>query len=395
MTSPRDASPTGTSKPPVHLPKKRILVIFGTRPEAIKLCPVVEALGALSPAVDTLVCATGQHREMLDQVLAVFRIRPDFDLNVMVEGQTLPGLTARLLAALEPIFRDVRPDLAIVQGDTTTTFCGALSAFYARTPIAHVEAGLRTGDLNAPFPEELNRTATSRMATLHFAPTQSAAENLLREGIAPERIEVTGNTGVDALLQIRDRLEKGELTGLDQTLPGRKHLVAITAHRRESFGDAFRNLCLAVSDIAARADVQIVWPVHPNPNVRDVVNATLRGRDNVILTEPMPYVPFVDLLRRATVILTDSGGIQEEAPSLGTPVLVLRDKTERPEAVAAGTAKLVGSDRERIVQECNRLLDNPSEIARMAKIQNPYGDGRASERIARSISAFLTHHNVR
>jgi UDP-N-acetylglucosamine 2-epimerase len=332
---------------------------------------------------------------MLDQVLDVFRIRPDFDLNIMLDGQTLPGLTSRLLAALEPLFRDLRPDLAIVQGDTTTTLCGALSAFYARTPIAHVEAGLRTGDLNAPFPEELNRTATTRMATLHFAPTQSAAENLLREGVTPERVEVTGNTGVDALLQIRDRLESGELTGLPERLDGRKHLVAVTAHRRESFGDAFRNVCLAIGDIAARPDVQIVWPVHPNPNVQDIVNATLRDRNNVILTDPMPYVPFVDLLRRATLILTDSGGIQEEAPSLGKPVLVLRDKTERPEASAAGTAKLVGSDRARIVQECNRLLDNSSEVARIAKIQNPYGDGRASERIARSISAFLIHHNVR
>jgi UDP-N-acetylglucosamine 2-epimerase (non-hydrolysing) len=262
--------------------------------------------------------------------------------------------------------------------------------------VAHVEAGLRTGDLDAPFPEEMNRTATSRIATLHFAPTQGAADNLLREGIPANQIEVTGNTGVDALISVRDRLESGALAGWQQHhVDESKLLVAVTAHRRESFGSAFRNICLAVADIATRPDVQVVWPVHRNPNVQDAVNATLLERENVILTEPLPYVPFVDLLRRATIILTDSGGIQEEAPSLGKPVLVLRDKTERPEAVAAGTVKLVGSNRETIVRECNRLLDDPSERERMAHIHNPYGDGRASGRIARTIAAFLADHNVR
>lgn len=386
MTSPRDELPTGTSSTP-SLP--RILVVFGTRPEAIKLSPLVRALERHSGVARTLVCVTAQHRAMLDQVLPVFGIAPDFDLDVMQPGQTLAALTSRLIAQLEPVVQTVRPSIVVVQGDTTTTFCASLAGFYERVPVAHIEAGLRTGDLDAPFPEEMNRLVTSRLAKLHFAPTQWAADNLLNEGIPPQRIEVTGNTGIDAVLHVRDELASGQLRGLDLPLDTGKYLVVVTAHRRENFGDAFESLCAAVAEIAKRPDVQVVWPVHPNPNVQDPVNSLLRDRSDVILTEPLPYVAFVDLLRRATLLLTDSGGIQEEAPSLGKPVLVLRSNTERPEAVAAGTVKLVGSDRHAIVSECNRLLDDPDARAKMARVHNPYGDGKASKRIAQRIVRFV------
>lgn len=362
-----------------------VLFIFGTRPEAIKLCPLLLKLRSFPELYSAQVCVTAQHRGMLDQVLAAFDVTPDYDLNVMTPGQTLFQSTARILQALEQPFAASKPDLAVVQGDTTTTLCGALAAFYSGVPVAHVEAGLRTGDLHQPFPEELNRVLTARMTRLHFAATASAAENLRREGIS-ENVWITGNTGIDAALHVRDRLERGELTASSADFerhfgrPG-KRLILVTAHRRESFGEGFERICEALAAIADRNDVHIVYPVHPNPNVQTIVNERLRSHPNITLTEPLDYVPFVDLMRRAHLILTDSGGIQEEGPSLGKPVLVLREKTERPEAVEAGTVKLVGTDAGRIVRETAILLDCQDEYQRMSRVHNPYGDGHASERI--------------
>ena len=365
--------------------QRTVLFIFGTRPEAIKLCPLLLKLRSFPGLYAPKVCVTAQHRGMLDQVLAAFAVTPDYDLNVMMPGQTLFQSTARMIQALEQPFAESKPDLAVVQGDTTTTLCGALAAFYSGVPVAHVEAGLRTGDLRQPFPEELNRVLTARMTALHFAATSAAADNLRREGIS-ENVWVTGNTGIDAVLAIRDRLERGQLAAPDSGYdrPG-KRLILVTAHRRESFGEGFERICQALAKIAGRNDVHVVYPVHPNPNVQTIVNGRLRGHPNITLTEPMDYVPFVDLMRRSYLLLTDSGGIQEEGPSLGKPVLVLREKTERPEAVEAGTVKLVGTDIDRIVRETTTLLDCPDEYARMSRIHNPYGDGHASERIEAAI----------
>lgn len=370
---------------------KRVLLIFGTRPEAIKLCPLVSMLRSepFQQVLAPVVCLTGQHREMLDQVLQVFNIKPDLDLQIMRPDQSLGDLTGRLMQALPDAFANVRPAICVVQGDTTTTLCGALSSFYAGVAIAHVEAGLRTFDLRNPFPEEMNRVVTSRLAALHFAATDSSARNLLREGVPEERIEVTGNTGIDAVLSIRDRLHAGVDSGLRLALDPSKKLIVVTAHRRESFGSEFQNLCQAIARLAEREDVQIVWPVHRNPNVTGPVEATLRGKANVVLIEPLEYLPFVDLMCRAYLLLTDSGGIQEEAPSLGKPVLVLRKVTERPEAVEAGTVKLVGTDPERILQEATQLLESSASYEQMARLHNPYGDGGASLRIARRILAHL------
>ncbi len=377
---------------------RTILFIFGTRPEAIKLAPLIRHL-ALFPELYTVrICVTAQHRRLLDQVLAAFDIVPDYDLDIMTPRQTLAEATSRIIAALEPVFDPplghVKPDLAIVQGDTTTTFCGALAAFYHRVPVAHVEAGLRTGDLDQPFPEELNRVLTSRIAALHFAPTQRAAGNLVRECV-PGRILVTGNTGIDAVLYIRDRLEDSNRSPDGEIAPGLRfdpqglRIVLVTAHRRESFGPGFERICRAIAAIADRGDVRVIYPVHPNPNVQAPVNRWLESHPHVTLIEPLEYIPFVDLMRRASIILTDSGGIQEEGPSLGKPILVLREKTERPEAVEAGTVKLVGTDPDRIVEEAAALLDNPAEYERMSRIHNPYGDGHASERIESAIRDFL------
>jgi UDP-N-acetylglucosamine 2-epimerase (non-hydrolysing) len=339
--------------------------------------------------MQTLVCVTAQHRQMLDQVLNAFAITPDFDLNMMTAGQTLTGLTARLLSGLEEVFQQVKPALAVVQGDTTTTLSGALAAFYARVPVAHVEAGLRTFDLQAPFPEEMNRVLTGRLAALHFAATQWAADNLEREGVASDSIQVTGNTGIDAVVTMRDAIERGRPTGLSVPLDPTKKLIVVTAHRRESFGDGFVRICEALAELDQRPDVQIVWPVHPNPNVQRVVDSVLRDKTRITLVEPQDYLPFIDLMRRAYLLITDSGGVQEEGPSLGKPILVLRGKTERPEAVEAGTVKLVGTDRNRIVMEANRLLDDSAEYERMARLHNPYGDGQACGRIAERIGRFL------
>src|ERR1700693_1018702 len=369
----------------------KILLIFGTRPEAIKLCPVVRRLREEPGKFDVRVCVTAQHREMLDQVLKAFEGQPDHDLDLMLPGQTLFQSTSRILAGLEKVLGDERPAMVIVQGDTTTTLCGALAGFYSRVPVAHVEAGLRTGDLRQPFPEEVNRVLTSRITALHFAATEQAAENLRSEGVPAGAISVTGNTGIDAVLYVRDGLERGTLRGdaFSWVDPAKK-LIVVTAHRRESFGEGFERICRALAKIADRDDVQVVYPVHPNPNVQDPVHRHLEGHPHVRLIDPQSYVPFVDLMRRAYLLITDSGGIQEEGPSLGKPILVLREKTERPEAVIAGTVKLVGTDEERIVREAAILLDGPEAYQAMAHVHNPYGDGLASGRISQLIHSFLT-----
>lgn len=365
----------------------KVLFILGTRPEAIKLCPVIRHVKLRSDEFDVRVCVTAQHREMLDQVLKAFDVIQDWDLDIMRPGQTLSQSTARIMSALEPILAEEHPNVVLVQGDTTTTFAAALASFYQRIPVGHIEAGLRTGDLGHPFPEELNRVLTTRLASLHFAPTDRAARRLRAEGVPPERVLVTGNTGIDALLYMRAKLEHGE-RDRQKTFPGLqgKRLILLTAHRRENFGEGLLSICEAVRRIAARGDVEIVYPIHPNPNVRNVVERELRGVASVRLLEPLDYVEFVDLMRNASIILTDSGGVQEEAPSLGVPVLVLRSKTERQEAIEAGTAQLVGTDPGTIVRNVNRILDldGPKDYSR----PNPFGDGHACERIADALMRF-------
>ncbi len=366
-----------------------VLVILGTRPEGIKLAPLILHLRSRADEFRTVVCVTAQHRGMLDQVLEVFEVRPDYDLDLMLPGQSLFQSTSRILAALEPVFETVRPDIAIVQGDTTTTLCGAMAAFYKNVAVGHVEAGLRSGDMRQPFPEEMNRVLVSRVATLHFAATDWAADNLRQEGIATRAITVTGNTGIDAVLHVRDELERGSLAAR-QCPPlhaGLKNIV-VTAHRRESFGPGFERICAALKRLAERGDVRILYPVHPNPNVRETVNRHLQGCPNIELIEPLDYVSFVDLMRRAWLLITDSGGIQEEGPSLGKPVLVLREKTERPEAVVAGTVRLVGTDEDAIVREAALLLDDAGAYQAMARRHNPYGDGHASRRIADALRDY-------
>jgi UDP-N-acetylglucosamine 2-epimerase (non-hydrolysing) len=359
---------------------KRLLFVFGTRPEAIKLAP---AVAACSRNFDVRVCVTAQHRDMLDQVLRIFSITPDYDLDLMQPNQTLFDTTARIVSGLRPVLEEVRPDFAVVQGDTTTTFAGALAAFYAGVPVAHVEAGLRTGDMCEPFPEEMNRVLTTRLSAIHFAPTERARRNLLDEGIADDSIYVTGNTGIDAVLHTCAALDSGAVTAPVWQWPDdSRRLLLVTAHRRESFGAGIEAICEAIRRLAARGDVQVVFPVHPNPQVREPVHRLLGGIDGVTLLEPLNYVAFADLMRRASILITDSGGVQEEGPSLGKPVLVMRDKTERPEALEAGTAVLTGCNPEQIVQEAARLLDDKYEYEFRTKIRNPYGDGRAAHRIA-------------
>jgi UDP-N-acetylglucosamine 2-epimerase (non-hydrolysing) len=335
------------------------------------------------------VCVTAQHRDMLDQILHTFAVAPDYDLDLMQPGQTLAALTARIVSGLEPVLAEEKPDLVIVQGDTTTTLAAALAAFYHRIEVAHVEAGLRTGDMTQPFPEEMNRVLTSRLAELHFAPTARAEATLLAEGVPQGRIAVTGNTGIDAVLQVRDWLDRGSLAPPEWPwLDSTRKLVLVTSHRRESFGAAFRGTMQALARLAQRADVQLVYPVHRNPNVLGPAHRMLGGCPNVVLLDPLPYVPFVDLMRRARIIITDSGGVQEEAPSLGKPVLVLREKTERPEAVEAGTVILVGTNEERIVNAASTLLEDGEEYLRMTRVHNPYGDGHACEAIASAIGTY-------
>jgi UDP-N-acetylglucosamine 2-epimerase (non-hydrolysing) len=368
----------------------KLLFVFGTRPEAIKLAPVIKYFRehfAEQTHVD--VCVTAQHREMLDQVLRLFDIRAQYDLNAMQPNQTLASVTGVMLPALEKVLQSSGPDLVLVQGDTTTTLCGALASFYARIPVAHIEAGLRTGDLYQPFPEELNRVIVSKLTTIHFAATQQAAANLDLEGIPAEQIKVTGNTGIDALLHVKRRLENGEVAGACPVfVPNGRKMILVTAHRRENFGNGIRQICTAIREIAEFPDVHIVYPVHPNPHISEPVRDLLTGHPRITLTEPLDYVSFINLLRRAYLLLTDSGGIQEEAPSIGKPVLVLRDKTERPEAIQAGTAILVGTSSNEILANTERLLMDEDEYRRRSKLKNPYGDGTASAKIAEYLLSF-------
>ena len=363
----------------------KVLTVFGTRPEAIKMAPLVHAL-AKDPHFEAKVCVTAQHREMLDQVLKLFSIVPEYDLNIMQPGQGLTEITCRILEGLKPVLESFKPDVVLVHGDTTT-MAASLAAFYQRIPVGHVEAGLRTGDLSSPWPEEGNRTLTGHLATYHFAPTETSRQNLLRENIADNRIAVTGNTVIDALFWVRDRVLsdealRNELTQRYPFLANGKKMILVTGHRRESFGRGFEQICHALAEIAANnPDVQIVYPVHLNPNVSEPVKRILGHVENVMLIEPQDYLPFVWLMNRAWLILTDSGGIQEEAPSLGKPVLVMRDMTERPEAVSAGTVCLVGTDSQRIVNEVTRLLQDESAYQAMSRAHNPYGDGQACHRI--------------
>ena len=351
---------------------KKMAVIFGTRPEAIKLCPVVLALQK-DPAFDCKVCVTGQHKEMLYQVLNVFGVKPDVDLQLMRPNQTLGGLTARSIAAIDEYLAQEKPDIVMVQGDTTTVLAGALAAFYHHIPVAHVEAGLRTGNMLSPWPEEANRVLTTRLAKWHFCPTENNKTNLLKEGVNPADIYVTGNTVIDALMIAREKVSK--------TNDGRRR-VLITGHRRENFGEGFEHMCTAIKKLADEfSDVEFIYPVHLNPNVQEPVKRILNGLDNVRLIEPQSYLPFVGFMNDAYLILTDSGGVQEEAPSLGKPVLVMRDTTERPEAVTAGTVKLVGTDAENIYREVKKLLSDEVAYKQMAATTNPYGDGKAVERI--------------
>jgi len=368
----------------------KVLTVFGTRPEAIKMAPLVHAL-AKDPFFEAKVCVTAQHREMLDQVLKLFSIVPDYDLNIMQPGQGLTEITCLILEGLKPILAEFKPDVVLVHGDTTTTLATSLAAFYQRIPVGHVEAGLRTGDLYSPWPEEANRTLTGHLAMYHFSPTETSRQNLLRENVADSRIFITGNTVIDALLWVRDQVMssdtlRSELAANYPFIDPDKKMILVTGHRRESFGRGFEEICQALADIAiTHQDIQIVYPVHLNPNVREPVNRILGHVKNVILIDPQEYLPFVWLMNHAWLILTDSGGIQEEAPSLGKPVLVMRDTTERPEAVTAGTVRLVGTDKQRIVEEVTRLLKDENEYQAMSRAHNPYGDGQACSRILEAL----------
>lgn len=362
-----------------------LLVVFGTRPEAIKMAPLVKELQR-SGKLKVKVCVTGQHRQMLDQVLQLFDIQPDFDLDLMRPGQTLTQLACAILQGMEGVFQQCRPDWVLVHGDTSTTMAASLAAYYQQIGVAHVEAGLRTHNLYSPWPEEANRQITGRLARLHFAPTEEALQNLLQENVAPDAVHVTGNTVIDSLLITSRRVDadpvlEAELAASFPFLDAGKKLVLVTGHRRENFGGGFESICQALKDIAREHDVQVVYPVHLNPNVQEPVRRILSDEANIHLIEPLDYLPFVYLMKRSHIILTDSGGIQEEAPSLGKPVLVMRDTTERPEAVNAGTVKLVGTDRQTIVAQVRRLLGDTAEYEAMAFAHNPYGDGKACQRI--------------
>jgi UDP-N-acetylglucosamine 2-epimerase (non-hydrolysing) len=366
-----------------------VLFIFGTRPEAIKLAPVIRELHQRPDAFAVRVCVTAQHREMLDQVLEAFGINPDRDLDLMRPNQTLFDITAEAVRGLKDVLESEKPDVVLVQGDTTTVFVGALASYYLQIPVGHVEAGLRTGNKFSPFPEEINRRLTSSLADYHFAPTSKARENLLREGVSPSIIYVTGNTVIDALFWAAEMLDGRTPADFPELkdLPARPRSILVTGHRRENFGEGFQNICRALKHLSEKnRDVQIIYPVHLNPNVQKPVHAILGGCPNVSLIAPLPYLPFVALMKACHLILTDSGGVQEEAPSLGKPVLVMRDTTERPEAVEAGTVHLVGTDYDCIVTETQRLLDDAEAYRRMSRAKNPYGDGLASRRIADILS---------
>lgn len=364
----------------------KVLTVFGTRPEAIKMAPLVMAL-AEEPGIDARICVTAQHREMLDQVLELFRLKPDYDLNVMRPGQNLAAIAARILTDVSEVMESFSPDIVLVHGDTTTTMAVSLAAYYQRIALGHVEAGLRTGNLFSPWPEEGHRKITAHLARFHFAPTLSAKENLLRENIPSQQIYITGNTVIDALFRVRDKIMQDP--ELEQQLATRypfleagQRMVLVTGHRRENFGQSFERICQALAELAQRyPDTCIVYPLHLNPNVREPARRILQAIPNVFLIDPQDYLPFVWLMNRATLILTDSGGIQEEAPALGVPVLVMRDTTERPEAVEAGTVRLVGTDTQQIVSQVSALLDNPALRQQMGHAHNPYGDGTACRQI--------------
>jgi UDP-N-acetylglucosamine 2-epimerase (non-hydrolysing) len=369
---------------------KKVMLVFGTRPEAIKMAPLVKAFEA-DEDFETVVCVTAQHREMLDQVLDLFEIKPDYDLDIMKPGQNLYEVTSNILLGLKEVFEEAKPDVVLVHGDTTTTLATSLAAFYQQIPVGHVEAGLRTGNIYSPWPEEGNRQVTGRLATYHFAPTDESKSNLLKENVDIEHVIVTGNTVIDALVSVVSRIEQDQqLEERLQNIVAQKgyrvdkdrKLVLVTGHRRENFGQGFLNICEALKEVACEyPDVDIVYPVHLNPNVQKPVKEILSDVDNVFLIDPLDYEPFVYLMSNAYFILTDSGGIQEEAPSLGKPVLVMRDTTERPEAVAAGTVELVGTDKKSIVTACRKLFDDAEAYEAMSRSHNPYGDGKACERI--------------
>lgn len=367
---------------------KKILTVFGTRPEAIKMAPVIKELQKLSDQFEAKVCVTAQHRQMLDQVLDLFEIRPDYDLDIMKPGQSLTDVTCNVLQGLSPVLDEFRPDVVLVHGDTTTTMAASLAAYYQKIDVGHVEAGLRTGNIYSPWPEEMNRRLAGAITRYHFSPTERSRENLLREGVATESIHVTGNTVIDALLDVVEKVRndsalRSELSARFSFLNPDMRLVLVTGHRRENFGNGFENICQALKEIASSSpDVEIVYPVHLNPNVQEPVHRLLSNCPSVHLIEPQDYLPFVYLIDHSYLIITDSGGVQEEAPSLGKPVLVMRDTTERPEAVTAGTVKLVGADPVKIVREARRLLEDDQAYAEMARAMNPYGDGKAAERIA-------------
>ena len=362
--------------------KLRVMTVFGTRPEAIKMCPLVMELRRHNEYIEPMVAVTAQHREMLDQVLHLFKIKPDYDLNIMTSGQTLHDVTVKALLGLRDVFTEAKPDLVLVHGDTTTTFAGSLAAYYAQIPVGHVEAGLRTGNKYSPFPEEMNRKLTGSLADYHFAPTLTSKENLLKENVDPRHIFVTGNTVIDALDTTIQKNFTFTDARIEQALKSGKRLILMTTHRRENLGEPMRHVYRALKEVLrTHPDVGAIFPVHKNPKVRQVVQEELSGLEHVYLTEPMDYEPFANLMARVDLVLTDSGGIQEEAPALGKPVLVLRNTTERPEAVTAGTVQLVGTEYETVLKTTLHLLDDSSYYRSMAEAVNPYGDGRACARI--------------
>lgn len=384
---------------------KKIMLVFGTRPEAIKMAPLVKEFQKHSETFQTIVCVTGQHREMLDQVLHLFDIKPDYDLNIMKQGQDLYDVTSRVLLGMRDVLKEANPDVVLVHGDTTTSTASALAAFYQQIPVGHVEAGLRTHDIYSPWPEEMNRLITGRIATYHFSPTALSKQNLLDEGISEESIIVTGNTVIDALYMVVDKIKSDKQLGKEletllresgydvNRLNGTRKLVLITGHRRENFGEGFISMCRAIKALTEKyPNVDFVYPMHLNPNVRkpihEVFGEDLSDLDNMFFIEPLEYLSFVYLMEKSTIVLTDSGGIQEEAPGLGKPVLVMRDTTERPEALEAGTVKLVGTDYDKIVNEVSALLDDREYYDKMSKAVNPYGDGLACERIIRKVDDF-------
>lgn len=371
--------------------KLKVMSIFGTRPEAIKMAPLVKKLQE-TEEIESILCVTAQHREMLDMVLDLFGLKADYDLNIMQHGQSISDITVKVLKGMEGIFQEVKPDIVLVHGDTSTTFVGALAAFYQQIPVGHVEAGLRSGNIYSPYPEEMNRRLTSNLADLHFAPTIGNYDNLIRENIKADNIFITGNTVIDALLQVVKEDYVFETPLLNKIDYKNKKVIVMTCHRRENWGEPMENIFKAVAEIKEKhRDVEIIFPIHLNPKIRELAQEIMGGIEGIHLIEPLDYEPFVNLLNKAHFILTDSGGIQEEAPALGKPILVLRTETERPEAVEAGTVKIMGVEKDRIIEEVEELLSNPKAYLQMANATNPYGDGRACERI---IAALKYHFNL-